>query len=60
MAYEAMQMYNVDASQKYYSLDRSYYFDGEYFVDRWGCCRQNQNHKQNHQKVVGKNFFHGV
>ena len=31
MAYEAMQMYNVDASQKYYSLDSSYYFHGEYF-----------------------------
>ena len=30
MAYEAMQMYHVDASQKYYSLDRSYYFYGEW------------------------------
>ena len=30
MAYEAMQMYNVDASQKYFSLDRFYYFHGEY------------------------------
>ena len=33
MAYEVMQTYHVDASQKYYSLDDIYYVNGEY------CCR---------------------
>ena len=31
MAYEVMQTYHVDASQKYYSLDDIYYVIGEYF-----------------------------
>ena len=31
MGYEAMQTYHVDASQKYFSLDSSYFFYGEYF-----------------------------
>lgn len=34
VGYEAMQMYNIDTSQKYYSLDTNYYFHGEYV-----CCR---------------------
>ena len=29
LGYAMMQMYHVDASQKYYSLDDIYYFDGE-------------------------------